>query len=125
MKSDKKLQALFESAKDPEGIKQYCDFQTFKRNCKEFVKDCRNWSTCCSMYVSKSGMLRKFNFSKAFNSVLNVCYHGKYSHEPVRVGGCGMDMHWHLKYRACEELCTKKEVEKWSLNYKCSSGRIL
>jgi hypothetical protein len=47
------------------------------------------------------------------------------SFDPVKVNGCGMDMHWYLKFRSCKELFTEKEMEKDQLNYHCSFGKVL
>jgi hypothetical protein len=121
MKSDKKLLEVYNRAK---GDKQYYSFDDFKRNAKEFLKDVKDRSTYCHIHVSKSGMSRTFNFDR-YNMLLNICYNQKASWDVVRVGGCGMDMHWHVKFTACEALFTKGENEKYSLNYKCSGGRTL
>lgn len=126
MQSDKKLLAIYEGAKsDNENLKQYYTFEDFKRNAKEYIKDLKNprKNTVCGMTVSRSGMTRHFNFDK-YNMLLNIIYNQKFSWLAVKVGGCGMDMHWHLKFRACEELCTKNECEKWHLNNNCSSGKV-
>jgi hypothetical protein len=121
MKSDKKLLEVFNKAK---GEHLYYSFNDFKMNAKQFLKDVKDRSTYCHIDVSRSGMSRKFNFDK-YNMLLNICYNQKFSWNPVSVGGCGMDMHWHVKFTACEYLFTEKENEKYQLNYKCSSGRTL
>jgi len=121
MKSDKKLLVIYEQAK---GDNSYYNFEDFKRNAKSYLKDVKSRKTYCSMKVSRSGMTRHFNFDK-YNMLLNICYNQKFSWDSVKVGGCGMDMHWHLKFRTCEMLFTNGECEKYSLNSSCSSGKIL
>jgi hypothetical protein len=122
MKSTKQLEAIFNKANKDRSY--YYNLEDFKADAKAFLKDVKNRQTICHMDVSKSGMNRKFNFDR-YNMLLNICYNGKMSFEPVKVQGCGMDMHWHLKFRTCEELYTKKELEKNNLNYACSFGKLL
>ena len=121
MKNIKQLQSLYDKAK---GDKKYYSFEQFKDDAKDFLKDCRNRTTYCSMKVSKSGMTRRFNFHK-YNMLLNVLYNQKFSWDAVKIGGCGMDMHWHLKFNSCQKLLTPKELEKYNYNSACSSGIIL
>jgi len=121
MKSTKQLLKVYQSAK---GDNQYYSFEDFKCNVKSFIKDVKKGNTYCGMYVSKSGMLRKFNFDK-YNMILNICNHKLYSWEPVKMGGCGMDMHWYCKFNTIRDLCTKKEIEKYYLNFACSNGKVL
>lgn len=121
MKPSKQLQEIFNKAK---GEHPYYSFEDFKSNARDFVKDCRERTTFCAIKASKSGMSRKFNFHK-YNMLLNIVFNEKFSWDPVYVGGCGMDMHWYLKYSVCKELCTKEELNKHNLNSACSSGVIL
>jgi len=127
MKSQKKLQALFEKAKNNKLYNTYIDFNSFMLSVKDFktamIKN--NGRTTCSINVSRSGMTRTFNFSGNLNLLFNVILKEKISYEPFKIGGCGMDMHWYSKFRVCENIFTKKEIEKYNLNYRCSSGEIL
>lgn len=120
MKADSKLRQVFDKAKGD----AYYSFEDFKHDAKAFLKDVRNTNTVCSMRVSSSGMTRWFNF-KRYNMLLNIIYNQKLSWDPVKVQGCGMDMHWHLKWLSCEELATKGELEKHSYNMQCSFGSVL
>lgn len=121
MKSDKILLGIYNKAK---GNNTYYSFESFKEDARDFLKDVKKGKTVYHIVVSRSVMSRKFNFYK-YNNLLNLVYNEVFSWDPVKVGGCGMDMHWHLKYSVCEALFTKKEIEKHSLNSACSSGRIL
>ena len=121
MKSDKKLTEIYNKSK----VKDlYYSFNEFKNDAKLFIKTIKKEDFICSMDVSRSGMQRKFNTTH-FNAVLNICYNGKFTYDKVKVGGCGMDMLWNLLYRTCQDLCTKKEVEEWKLNNKCSRYTII
>lgn len=121
MINDKRLKAIYDNAK---GDNKYYTFGDFKDNAKDFLKDVKKRNTYCSIKPSKSGMSRKFNFYR-YNMLLNICYNGKFEWEHVNVRGCGMDMHWYLKFRTCEMLLTKKELDKGFYNSLCSGGIIL
>ena len=121
MKSDKKLKVIFEAAKNDNG---YYTFELFKKDAKSFLKDIKKYNVYTSMKVSRSGMTRHFNTSK-YNILLNICYNQKISSDPVKVGGCGMDMMWHLFFRTCENLETEGQMEKHFINSKCSSQKLL
>jgi hypothetical protein len=121
MKSKKELEKLFKLAK---GDNPYYGFESFLHDAKGFIKDVRFGSTICSIKAAPSGMSRKFNFDK-YNMLLNICQNQKLSWDPVYIGGCGMDMHWYLKFRACEDLLTPKELDKWNINSRCSGGKTL
>ena len=125
MKSTKKLQAIYDKAKDHDNIKPYYSFDSFVYDSKNFIKDIKKQSIICSMKVSKSGMTRHFNVNR-YNAVLNICYNQKFSHQPVKVSGCGMDMLWNLLFTTCEySLMTTSEVKKHNINSKCSRYTIL
>lgn len=116
MISDKKLLKVFERAKhNSKTIYDYYTFDDFKRDAKSFLKLVRERDLVLSMEVSRSGMTRHFN-SNGFNSLMNLCYHHKKDYDPVRVSGCGMDMHWYLIFTCCEVLATKKEKQKYNYN---------
>jgi hypothetical protein len=121
MKSDKKLQAIFDKRK---GENRYYGFEDFKKDARNYLKDIKKGNVVCSMTVSRSGMLRHFN-TLHYNMLLNVCYNNKMSWDSVKVGGCGMDMHWHLLYSTCVCLTTEKEQDNYPYNSKCSSQPIL
>jgi hypothetical protein len=121
MKSIKQLQEIYNKAK---GDNHYYKFIDFQRDVKEFIKDVKTRQTYCSIKASSGGMSRKFNFNK-YNMLLNICYNEKFFWDYVYVGGCRMNMHWYLKFRTCQMLMTKKEVEKYNINFLCSSGIIL
>ena len=126
MKSDKKLQAIFAKAYKKKSRDFYYEFEDFKNDAKSYQKAMKpnGENTVCSMRVSRSGMTRHFNFDR-YNMLFNICYNEKMDWDSVKVGGCGMDMHWYLKFRTCEQLFTKREYDKYSLNVRCSSGKIL
>lgn len=121
MQSKKLLHAVFDKSKN-ENL--YYSFDSFFLDARAFIKDVKNHSTICTINPARSGMSRRFNFDR-YNMLLNICYNGKKSWDPVFVSGCGMDMHWHLKFSTCQLLTTKKEIEKWSLNLASSRGKIL
>lgn len=121
MKSEKKLKALY---KDASGDNNIYPTEEFIKDAKQFIKDVEANKTICSMKVSRSGMTRTFNYQR-YNRLLNLCYNSKFSNEPVKVGGCGMDMHWYLEFRTCEQLATKSEIEKGHLNSNSSKSTIL
>ena len=120
MKSKKRLLEVYNKAK---GDFHY-SFEEFLEDAKSFIKDVKKRNTICSIKVSSSGMSRRFDF-KDYNLLLNVCYNQKKEYDCVKVSGCGMDMHWNLKYITCQDLMTKKEIEKYNINMLCSSGNIL
>jgi len=122
MKSTNKLKKVYDQAKDPRSINY--GFEYFIKDAKEFIKDIKKSRVICSMKVSRSGMTRRFNWDK-YNMLINICYNQKQDYNAVRVGGCGMDMHWHTLFRTCEDLVTKGEMEKWGLNLACSHQKIL
>jgi CRISPR/Cas system CMR-associated protein Cmr3 (group 5 of RAMP superfamily) len=126
MKSEKKLLAIFEEAKNNKKTKRdyYYNFNSFQDDCKNFLKDIRNNKVVMAMRVSRSGTMRRFNVNK-YNMLLNICYHGKMDWNEVKVGGCGMDMSWHLLFTTCELIATKGEIDKHLLNSKCSSQQLL
>jgi len=121
MKSTKDLQTIFDKAK---GEHPYYTIGDFKQDAKMFVNDCKDRNTYCHIAPSKSGMSRKFNFDR-YNMLLNICYNGIFSWEPVKVSGCGMDMHWYLKFTACEKLLTPADLQKFDYNSACSRGKTL
>jgi hypothetical protein len=121
MKSKTELKKIYDKAT---GEHPYYSLEDFSADAKTFLKDCRNRTTYCSIKAAPSGMSRKFNFDR-YNMLLNICYNGKFSWEPVKVNGCGMDMHWYLKFTTCEALATKAECEKYNYNSACSSGKVL
>ena len=71
----------------------------------------------CHIRVSQSGMTRWLNFAKNHNFILNFLYNQKGSFDPVKVGGCGMDMGFHLLYSATSGIGTKKWHDKNNLNF--------
>jgi len=122
MKSTKKLQAVYDQVK---GDSKYYSFKDFQVDAKQFIKDIKKGDVVCSMKVSRSGMTRHFNWGNKYNMLINVCYNQKFNWDSVKVTGCGMDMHWHTLFGTCEDLVTNGEMEKWGLNMKCSSQRVL
>ena len=121
MKSDKKLKEVFNKAK---GDFMYYGFEDFKTDAKNFIKDIKKSQVVAGMYVSRSGMMRKFNLER-YNMLCNICYNQKKSWDSVKVGGCGMNMWWHLLFSTCEVLTTKGEIDKYSLNGRCSGQVVL
>lgn len=109
MKSDKRLLEIYNKAK---GDKEFYAFEDFKGDCKNLLKDMRKRKLYCSLKVSKSGMTRHFGFINPHNRTLNVVYNQKISFEPVKVGGCGMDMGFHLLYTFYNAVLTKAEAER-------------
>lgn len=124
MKNTKQLQKIYNDAAKLNKDLHYFTFENFKEHAKDFLKDVRNRETICHMDVSRSGMMRRFNFHK-FNMLLNILIHKKFSWDPVKMGGCGMDMHWHLKFTACQLLLTDNESKNGSYNNDCSSGILV
>ena len=121
MKSDKKLLEIYETAK---GDNHFFTFDDFKKHARKFLKDVRNRSTYCHINPSRSGMSRTFNF-ETYNMLLNICYNEKFTWDVVKVSGCGMDMHWYLKFTTCEMLSTKGELRKFDYNSASSRGVTL
>lgn len=127
MKTKKQLQKILDATK---GSSEYYDLDTFHRDAKRFLADIRSCNITASMKVSSSGMTRRFNTLR-YNMLLNVVYNEKYSWDPVKVGGCGMDMYWNLLYTTCEALLRKGEESKRrekglrSYNSLCSHQHIL
>jgi len=108
MKNDKKLIEIFNNAKNQS---EYYTFEDFKKGVKNLLKDMKKRNVYCSTTVSKSGMTRHFGFIKEYNAVLNIVYNDKLDFEAVKVGGCGMDMGFHLLYTFYSAVLTKKEIE--------------
>ena len=121
MKSQNKLRKVYDRAKGDSG---YYTFDDFVSSAKSYLKDIKKYQVVAGMRVSRSGMTRHFN-TQRYNMLLNICYNQKLSWDEVRVGGCGMDMHWHLLFRACEDVATKGEMDKHSLNSRCSSQPMI
>ena len=121
MKAVKQLRKIYDQAK---GDNSYYDFEYFVKDCRDYLKQLKKRNVICSMTVSRSGMMRHFN-TLHHNMVLNICYNQKFSWDSVRVGGCGMDMHWHLLYRAAEEIATRKECDKYRFNGLASEQPII
>ncbi len=100
---------------------------------KEYLRDCQKLLNMidkrkrifCHIDPSASGMSRKINFESWINCVLNINYNNKMSWERVSIGGCGMDMLWHLLYRFCESATTSKMIDKHGLNGKCSDCYLI
>lgn len=108
MKNKKELLEVFNRAKIDNN---YYTFENFTSGCKALLKDMKNRKVYCSLTVSKSGMSRRFGFKPEYNAVLNIVYNKKLSNEPVKVGGCGMDMGFHLLYTFYNAVLTKKEID--------------
>ena len=121
MKSTKALRQLFDQVKNPN---RYYSFDNFLEDAKAFINDVKKRNTTCSIKPARSGMSRKFNFVR-YNVLLNIVYNQKYNSNYVSVGGCGMDIHWLLKFSTCQALMTKTEIEKNDINLRCSSGTVL
>jgi len=113
MKHKKELLEIFNSAKIDN---KYYDFDDFKSGCKSLLKDMQKREVYCSLTVSKSGMTRRFGFKPEYNAVLNIVYNNKLSNEPVKVGGCGMDMGFHLLYTFYNQVLTKEEINNGGWN---------
>lgn len=98
-----------------------------------YLKDCqllldmidKRKRITCHIDPSRSGMSRKINFERWINMVLNIVYNNKQSYEAVKIGGCGMDMLWHLLFRFCENATTSKMIDKHGLNGKCSDCYLI
>jgi hypothetical protein len=108
MKNKKELKKIYDSVK---GDKTYYSFDLFTGDIKELLKDMKKREVFCSLKVSKSGMTRHFGFKLSHNRILNFIYNDKISNEPVKVGGCGMDMGFHLLYTFYNAVLTKKEID--------------
>jgi len=121
MKPKKELEAIFKEAK---GENLYYTLDNFLIDAKNFIDDVKKERIICSMKVSRSGMMRRFNFQR-YNMLLNICYNHKFNWDAVRVGGCGMDMLFALLFNACNKLMTDKELDKHNINSLCGRGFIL
>ena len=126
MVSKKKLEKIYNQAK---GDNKYYSLEDFTNDAKSYLKDIKKHNVICSMQVSRSGMTRRFN-TQHYNMLLNICYNQKFTWDEVKVGGCGMDMHWHLLFTTCEVILNMfdsgKNREKWlDYNRLCSSQPIL
>lgn len=108
MKNKKALMKIYEEVK---GDKTFYSFDDFRGDIKELLHDMRKREVYCSLKVSKSGMTRHFGFRTSHNRVLNIIYNDKISLDPVKVGGCGMDMGFHLLYTFYNAVLTKKEID--------------
>lgn len=121
----KHLTELYNKAKETErGARRYYTLKDLLKDSKSYIKDIKKSNVIMSMKVSSSGMTRRFN-SLHYNMLLNICYNGKMSWDEVKVGGCGMDMHWHLLFRTCKDILGYKTVEARGLNGRCSGQPLL
>jgi len=127
MKSDNKIKELYID-------NEYYTFDMFKGDIKDLLKDIKHREVYCSLYVSRSGMLRRFGFKREYNMVLNMIYNNKVSFDPVRINGCGMDMGFHLLYTFTNAVLTQKELDTpvkvhktftSSWNSLCSGYRVI
>jgi len=109
MKNKKELAKIYEGLK---GDKTFYSFENFTEDIKELLRDMKRREVYCSLKVSKSGMTRRFGFKLSHNRILNCIYNNKISPEPVKVGGCGMDMGFDLLYTFYNTVLTKKEIAK-------------
>ena len=91
-------------------------FDMFKTDLKRYERRAKNkQAITLHMKVSSSGMTRHFNFAEhRYNMLFNTLYNNKVSYDPVKVGGCGMDMLWHLLYTACERVMEKKTASNFN-----------
>lgn len=121
MKNVKKLLEYYTEAK---GDKMYYSKKDFLSDIKDFINRIKKENIIASVNVSRSGMTRRLNTNKD-NLILNIFYNKKYSYEPVKINGCGMDMLWYLLYSTCQNIFTEKELKKYSINSKCTRYRIL
>lgn len=122
MKSTKQLMKIFNESKNDT---LFYDFNDFVRNSKSLIEDIKKENVYCSLKVSKSGMTRHFGFKINYNVILNIVYNKKISNDPVKIGGCGMDMGFHLLYSFCNAVMTEKEIEKYEINSKCGRYNVI
>lgn len=120
MKSTKKLLEIYAKAQAGD----YYTSADFLADARAFIKDIRQHRVIAHIDPSRSGMSRKINFLR-YNGLINICRKGKIGWEYVSVGGCGMDMYWYTMYLTCEDLLTKKEIDKWGINMACSHQSTL
>jgi len=122
MINNKKLLAIFGKAKNNDGY--YYNFNNFKNDAKNFIKDFKNNKVILSMVVSRSGMSRKFN-SASYNTLLNICYNNRIDPGKIKVNGCGMDMHWYLLFTTIKELEGKTKSELRGYNRQASDQPLI
>ncbi len=98
----KNLERIFENAKNDD---IYYNKDDFLKDCKQFAREFDKKNIVLAMKVSRSGMTRHFTGLLPWqNTVMNIIYNNKISNKPVKVGGCGMNMHRHLLYSVIQEI---------------------
>lgn len=127
-----KLEAVYKAAyKKNRDALAYYTLDQFIKGVELLKKDIVNRRIILHVDVSRSGMTRRMNFYNYHNMPLNILYHQTPSFDPVRVGGCGMDMIWHLLYTAMEvagcasETIKRKDGREESINSLCSRYQTL
>ncbi len=108
-----KLEAIFKKAKSEN---KYITSDTFIKACGQLEQHFKDYNArkknvsplYVHMDVSRSGMMRTFNFMDNYNLVANVIMKKKVSFLPVKIGGCGMDMLWHTLF-TCISVITDRE----------------
>lgn len=101
----KNLERIFQNAKIDDS---YYTKKQFVNDCNLFAKLFDKKQIILAMKVNRSGMTRWFTGLKWQNAIMNIIYNDKFSYEPVKVVGCGMNMHWHLLYRVIQEIRKNK-----------------
>ena len=111
--------------KDPKAF-EFWSVEGFIESCFDLIEDIKNRKIILHVDVSQSGMTRKMNF-KSHNFIINCLYNNNATWDPVRVGGCGMDMIWHTLF-TCTQIIfngNDKKIDKMGLNGKCSGYNTL
>lgn len=101
----------------------YYSADDYINDCKNFIKDIKKRNVIMSMQVSKSGTVRMFN-SLHYNMLLNIIYNNKMTWDKVKVGGCGMDMQFHLLFTVCSHIVGYEKANV-KLNSMCGGQPLL
>lgn len=117
----KKLLQNYETAKgkNPDTVRFY-SFNEYIKDLQRLKKDIKDGKIVLHIDPSRSGMSRKMNFLNNYNMCLNITYNQKASFDPVSVGGCGMDMVWHLLFTTLQIAWPNLEKSPHHYNSLCS-----
>lgn len=98
-------------------IEMFLQSEDGKRNAERFIKALKEKRIiACVKYVSSSGMSRDIAFREVIKtkygySMLQFDWFFEQlgwprskNYDAIRVGGCGMDMRFHVLYSVCQEL---------------------
>ena len=101
LNNEQKLKAI-ETAEKISKLDPFYTINEIEERYLDLLNDINNRKVILHIEVSRSGINRKMSFYK-HNMIINALYHGIVSYEPVKVGGTGMDMVWHLLYTVAKD----------------------